>query len=579
MTSFSLANKEDISIVLCGAAGQGIQTVEQFLTHVLHEAGYHVTASKEYMSRVRGGTNSTEIRISSKRVRAFVNRIDIFIPFNETAISRQRKRITKDTIIIGEPDFIEHELNVDEYKVIKISWTKIAQEIGNRIYSNTVAAGVITELFKIDKEIGKKYLRNRFAGKGDEIVNKNFDAFNKGCEFADKIIKEKGLEINIKPDKKISNEIMVNGASIVGMGAIAGGCNFICSYPMSPSTGVLIFLAQHSHDFEILVEQAEDEIAAINAGLGASYAGARSMVSTSGGGLALMGEGISLGGIIETPIVIHVAQRPGPATGLPTRTEQGDLELVLYSGHGDFPRIILAPGTLEDAFYITQQAFNMAANFQSPVIILTDQNFMDLYYNFPDLEISDLTIDKYIVKSTKDYQRYKFTENGISPRGIPGYGSGIIRADSDEHDEDGFITEDLDITRVKMVEKRMKRLEEIKKQVIDPDLLGAKDYETLVICWGSTYTVIKEALENIDDDKLAFLHFKQVYPMHLKTKKYLEKAKKLIIVENNVTSQFGKLIKLYTGIDIEHKLLKFNGMPFSVEELIEKISKILEESK
>jgi 2-oxoglutarate ferredoxin oxidoreductase subunit alpha len=579
MTSFSLSDKEDISIVLCGAAGQGIQTVEQFLTHVLHEAGYHVTASKEYMSRVRGGTNSTEIRISSKRVRAFVDRIDIFIPFNKNAISRQRKRITKDTIIIGEPEFIKHELNVDEYKVIEISWTKIAQDLGNRIYSNVIAAGLITELFNIDKEIGKKYLQNRFSRKGDEIVKKNFEAYDKGCKAADKIVREKELEINIKPDKKISKEIMVNGASIVGMGAIAGGCNFICSYPMSPSTGVLVFLSQHSHDFDILVEQAEDEIAAINAGLGASYAGARAMVTTSGGGLALMGEGISLGGMIETPIVIHVAQRPGPATGLPTRTEQGDLELVLYSGHGDFPRIILAPGTLEDAFYITQQAFNMAANFQSPVIILTDQNFMDLYYNFPDLDISELTIDNFIVKTTKDYQRYKYTENGISPRGIPAFGTGIVRVDSDEHNEDGFITEDLDITRIKMVEKRMKRLEEITKQVIDPDLLGAKDYETLVIGWGSTYTAIKEALENIDYDKIAFLHFKQVYPLHLKTKKYLEKAKKLIIVENNVTSQFGKLIKLLTGIDIKHKLLKFNGMPFSVEELIEKISKILEEEK
>ncbi|NHJ48788.1 MAG: 2-oxoacid:acceptor oxidoreductase subunit alpha [Asgard group archaeon] len=577
MTSFSLTNKEDISIVLCGAAGQGIQTVEQFLTHVLHEAGYNVTASKEYMSRVRGGTNSIEIRVSSKRVRAFVDRIDIFIPFNKMAISRLRKRITKDTIIIGEPEFIKHEVNVNEYKVIEIPWTKIAKNIGNRIYSNVIAAGVIAELFKIDKKLGKEYLHNRFSRKGEEIVSKNFEAFTKGCEIADKIIAEKGLEIDIKPNSKIAKEIMVNGASIVGMGAIAGGCNFICSYPMSPSTGVLVFLAQHSHEFEILVEQAEDEIAAINAGLGASYAGARALVTTSGGGLALMGEGISLAGIIEAPIVIHVAQRPGPGTGLPTRTEQGDLELVLYSGHGDFPRIILAPGTLEDAFYLTQQSFNMAARFQVPVIILTDQYFMDLYYNFPDLDISDLKIDNYIVKTTKDYQRYKYTKDGISPRGIPGFGDGFVRADSDEHTEDGFITEDLDVTRVKMVDKRLRRLKEVTKQVLEPEFIGAKDYETLVIGWGSTFTAIKEALDAIDKPKTAFVHFKQVYPLHLKTKKYLEKAKKLIIIENNVTSQFSKLIKLFTGIDIEHKILKYNGMPFSVEELIDKIGKLLEE--
>ncbi|TET28623.1 MAG: 2-oxoacid:acceptor oxidoreductase subunit alpha [Candidatus Heimdallarchaeota archaeon] len=579
MTSFSLTNKKDISIVLCGAAGQGIQTVEKFLTHVLHEAGYNIAASKEYMSRVRGGTNSTEIRISSNRVKAFVDRIDIFIPFNKTAISRQRKRITKDTLIIGEPENILHELDTDEYNVIEISWTKIAEEIGNRIYSNTIAAGVITEFFKVDKEFGRKYLRERFARKGDEIINKNIEAFQKGSEVAEEIIKSKGLEINIKPNQEIAKEIMVNGASIVGMGAIAGGCNFICSYPMSPSTGVLVFLANHSNEFDILVEQAEDEIAAINAGLGAAYAGARAMVTTSGGGFALMGEGLSLSGMIETPIVIHIAQRPGPATGLPTRTEQGDLELALYSGHGDFPRIILAPGTLEDAFYVTQKAFNLADQFQVPVIILTDQFFVDLYYNLPSLDLSNITIDKHIIKTEKTYQRYKLTKNGISPRGIPGFGEGLVRADSDEHDEDGFITEDLETTRVKMVEKRLNRLEEVKKNVIPPDLIGGNNYETLVIGWGSTYTAITEALEEIGDKNISFLHYKQVYPLHPKTKDYLEKAKKLIIIENNITSQFGKLIKLYTGLDIENKILKFTGMPFSVEELTEEIKKVVEGKK
>ncbi len=576
MSSFSLEKKEDISIVLCGAAGQGIKTVEQFLTHALFQDGYNVATTKEYMSRVRGGTNSTEIRISSNRVSAFVDRIDIFIPLNKTAIARQRKRITSDTIIIGEPENISNEIDLAKHKVIEVSWSKIAEEIGNKIYSNVIAAGLIAELFNLDKEIGRKYLRDRFASKGEEIIENNFKAFNKGCEIADEIIKEKGLKIAIKKDPKNSKMSMYDGASVVGMGAIAGGCNFICSYPMSPSTGVLIFLAKHSDEFEILVEQAEDEIAAINAGLGAAYAGARALVSTSGGGFALMGEGISLSGMIETPIVIHVAQRPGPATGLPTRTEQGDLELVLYSGHGDFPRIILAPGSLEDAFSVTQKAFNMAEKYQTPVIILTDQFFMDLYYNFSPPDISQFTIENTVVKTTKDYQRYKLTKDGISPRGIPGFGEGLVRADSDEHDEDGFITEDLDGVRIKMVEKRFNKLAEITKNVIPPDLLGSKDYKTLVIGWGSTYTAIKEAIETIGRDDIGFLYFKQVYPLHPDTRKWLKKAEKLIIVENNVTSQFGKLIHLFADIKIKNKILKFNGMPFSVEELIEKIKKIVE---
>ncbi|MBN1328279.1 MAG: 2-oxoacid:acceptor oxidoreductase subunit alpha [Candidatus Heimdallarchaeota archaeon] len=576
MTSFSLADREDISIVLCGAAGQGIKTVELFLTEVLHEAGYHVTATKEYMSRVRGGTNSTEIRVSSKRVRAFIDRIDILIPLNETAVSRLRNRISKNTIIIGESEFINHELDSSKFKIIEIPWTQIARDLGNQIYSNIIAAGVITELFNVEKDLGENYINNRFMSKGKDVLTKNIEAFTKGCEIANRLKVEKDLKIAIQSTPEFNQELMYDGASIVGMGAIAGGCDFICSYPMSPSTGVLIFLAKHSHEFDILVEQAEDEIAAINAGLGASYAGARVLVSTSGGGFALMGEGLSLSGMTEIPIVIHLAQRPGPATGLPTRTEQGDLELALYSGHGDFPRIILAPSTLEDAFFITQEAFNIAAKYQVPVIILTDQYFMDLYYNFPKLDISNIEIEKHIIKTDENYQRYLLTNNGISPRGIPSYGEGLVRVDSDEHDENGFITEDLENIRPKMVEKRMNRLKEIEKGSVAPCLLGPKKYTTLLIGWGSTFNVIKEALDEINDDTVALLHFTQLYPLAKTTKKYLEKAEKLIIIENNATSQFAKLLKLYTGFDIENKILKYNGMPFSVEELSKRIKKILE---
>ena len=576
MSSFSLERRKDISIVLCGAAGQGIKTVEQLLTKVLFEDGFNVAATKEYMSRVRGGTNSTEIRVSSERVSAFVDRIDIFIPLNKTAISRQRRRITNDTIIIGEPEFIKDELDLSKHKVIEISWTKMAEEIGSRLYSNVIAAGVIVELFNIDQELGKEYLKNRFANKGEKIINNNIDAFLKGCEIANQIKEEKDLKITIEKQRRVKKEIIYNGAEAIGLGAIAGGCNFICSYPMSPSTGVLVFLAQNSDEFEILVEQAEDEIAAINAGLGASYAGARAFITTSGGGFALMGEGISLSGMTETPIVIHIAQRPGPATGLPTRTEQGDLELALYSGHGDFPRIIFAPGTLEDAFFVTQHAFNIADKFQTPVIILTDQFFMDLYYNFPTLDLSKIIIENHIIETTEDYKRYKLTNDGISPRGIPGFGNGLVRADSDEHDEEGFITEDLEEMRIRMVEKRFNKLEQIKKESLEPELIGNEDYTTLVIGWGSTYTAIKEAIEQLEIKDIAFLYYKQVYPIHYKTKEYLEKSKNTIIVENNVTSQFGKLIKLATGIEIKNKILKFNGMPFSVEELIEKIKQKME---
>ncbi|MBD3192721.1 MAG: 2-oxoacid:acceptor oxidoreductase subunit alpha [Candidatus Heimdallarchaeota archaeon] len=571
----SLNKKEDISIVLCGAAGQGIKTVEHLLTHVLHPAGYNVFSMKEYMSRVRGGTNSTEIRVCSKPVAAFIERIDLLIPLNKSAIPHLQERITKETIIIGESENIG-DLE-QECKIIKVPFSDIAQDIGNKIYFNVIAAGLIAELFDIDREIVKDYLKERFGEKGEEILQKNYEALAKGYELGQEIEQNEGIKFKIAKDPSVKNEVIYNGAEIIGMGAIAGGCNFICSYPMSPSTGVLVFLAQHSKEFDIVVEQAEDEIAAINAGLGAFYAGGRSMITTSGGGFSLMCEGLSLAGMTETPIVMHLAQRPGPATGLPTRTEQGDLNLALYSGHGDFPRIILAPGRLEDGFYLAQKAFNLADKYQVPVIILTDQFFMDLYYNFEPIDLSDFKIESHIVETTKAYQRYKWTDNGISPRGIPGYGSGLIKADSDEHDQEGYITEDLHNVRINMVEKRLKKLAEITKNAIPPELVGEKDYEILLVGWGSTYTAIKEAMEKMNRKEIAFLHFKQVYPLPKETIGYLNQAKKIIIIENNVTGQFAHLLHREFNMKVEEQILKFNGLPFSVEELVAKIKKIVED--
>jgi 2-oxoglutarate ferredoxin oxidoreductase subunit alpha len=358
------------------------------------------------------------------------------------------------------------------------------------------------------------------------------------------------------------------------MGAIAGGCNFIAAYPMSPSTGVLVFLAKHASQFGLIAEQAEDEIAAINMALGAWYAGARAMVSTSGGGFALMTEGVSLAGMLESPIVIHLAQRPGPATGLPTRTEQGDLELALYAGHGEFPRIILAPGRIEDAFFLTQKAFNLADKYQVPVFVLTDQYFMDSYYNMPSLDLSHARIEKHVVKTTKEYRRYELTANGISPRGIPGFGEGLVSVDSDEHDTEGHITEDLDL-RTKMVDKRLTKAEVMASDAIPPELVGPKDYKTVIVGWGSTHNVINEAMQNLGRDDVAFLHFKQVYPLPKETPDFLSKAERTVIIENNATCQFGKLIKLNTGIDIENRILKYNGLSFSVKEVTEKLKGVL----
>jgi len=573
MANLSARENNDISIVLCGQAGQGIQTVEKLCTDILKSKGSNVFATKEYMSRVRGGMNSTIIRIADEQVKAVVDRIDILVGLNKGAVRHLEKRISPETMVVGEKEILSEEVK-GESPLFDIPFTKIATEIGNKVYANTVAVGALMSILSINPEEAKDCLQEYFKGKPQEVLDKNTTALEKGYELAQKQINTNGKKLKIADRSAEQKEILVNGAEAIGLGAIAGGCNFVCSYPMSPATGVLTFLAQHGIEFGILAEQAEDEIAAINMGIGAWYAGARALVTTSGGGFALMTEGVSLAGMLESPLVIHLAQRPGPATGLPTRTEQGDLELALYAGHGEFPRIILAPGSLEDGFYLTQKAFNWADKFQVPVFILSDQYFVDSYYNSAPFNLKEIKTEKHFVETSADYQRYKITADGFSPRGIPGYGKGLVGVDSDEHDEEGHITEDLEL-RIKMVDKRLKKLDLIRQEAIPPTLQGPENYENLVICWGSTFNIVCEAIKYLGRDDTSVLHFKQVYPLHESMAELINKAHKTIVVDNNATAQFARLLKISMGIQVDHKILKYDGLSFASDSLAERINNIL----
>ncbi|MPW39500.1 2-oxoacid:acceptor oxidoreductase subunit alpha [Thermococcus sp. 101 C5] len=566
--------KEDVSIVLGGAAGQGIQTVEEILTRVLKLSGYNVYANKEYMSRVRGGINTTEIRVSSKKVRAFVRRIDILIPFKRGVLPWVEKRLTENTVVLGEKENVEEEY-LSRVNFVEVPLNEMAKEVGSPLYLNTIAAGVVVGLFHGDFEALEEYLRKRFGSKGEEVVLKNIEAARKGYELGVKLCEEGTIRIEVKRDENVKKEVLLSGTEAVALGAVAGGMNFLSFYPMSPSTGVAVFSAQHAEDFEIVVEQVEDEIAAINMALGAWFAGARGMVTTSGGGFALMSEALSLAGMAENPVVIHLAQRPGPATGLPTRTMQGDLNLVLYSGHGEFPRIVLAPGSIEEAFYLTAEAFNLADKYQVPVIILTDQYFVDTYYNLPELDLSKIKMEKYIVESDEDYKRYKLTEDGISPRSIPRYGKGVVVANGNEHDEWGDITEDEELSRLMQEKRAIKKLETIRKNTMMPELVGRENAKYVIVAWGSTYHVIREALEVLNREDVAFLHFKWVYPLPEKVEGLLE-GKVIIDIEQNVTAQFAELLKKEFGLEIHHKILKYDGRPFSVEEILDALKEVLE---
>jgi len=563
-------DEKELSIVLSGEAGQGLVSVQNVLLKILKEEGFYFSSNSEYMSRVRGGVNTISIRLTEKERRGNLKKIDILLALDKNTIEHLKERIDENTIIIGNKEEVR-KLGLKN-KTIDVSFKEIEEKIGNKVFANTIATGTHLRILNINKKYFIKQLKESFSKKGKEIVLKNIQAAEKGILKGKEILKIVKNLPKIKKNKQIKLNNLFTGAQAIAYGAIAGGCDFISAYPMSPSTGVLQNLAKLRENFDIIVEQAEDEISAINMCLGASFAGARSLTNTSGGGFALMCEGVSLAGMIETPLVIHVAQRPGPATGLPTRTAQEDLNLVMHAGHGEFARIVYAPKNLKSAVEITNKAFIDSQKYQIPVFILTDQYFMENLYPFEKIEIKE-DKEKYIIESKKDYQRYAFTESGISPRAIPGFGKGLVCVDSDEHDQTGHITEDFSL-RIKMVKKRLKRIEDITFESLKPTIIG-KGNEIIIIGWGSTFETIKEAVEKIDNKKIKYLHYEQLYPIYPGTKDLLKSAKKIIVIEGNATGQFAELIKKETNKEVI-KILKYNGLQFFVEEVMQEITERLD---
>jgi 2-oxoglutarate/2-oxoacid ferredoxin oxidoreductase subunit alpha len=559
---FNFKNKDEVTLVLGGEAGQGIQTVEQILLWAFKMEGFNVCASKEYMSRVRGGQNSTQIRVSSHRVSAFREHTDLLVALSPGALEHLKDRVFPDTVIMGD------EKDVDEH-ALALPILRLAQEIGGTIFANIIAAGVVCRLFQVEPQVFNRCLSAMFARKGEEILKKDILAGEKGYQLAGS-----WPQISLEKDPTLSSQVLLNGSEAVALGCMAGGCKFISSYPMTPSTPVQVFLAEHGPEVGLVFEQAEDEIAALNMALGASYAGARSMVATSGSGFALMTEAVGLSGMIETPVVIYIGMRPGPAVGLPTRTSQEDLDLALYAGPGEFARAIFAPGRLEDAYQLSQRAFQLSEKYQIPVFILSDQYLADLHYNLPEDSLEDINKENYLVETTPDYRRYQLKPDGISPRGVPGYGGGLVVVDADEHDQEGHITEDLDL-RTQMVEKRYHKLKMLKKESLLPVLYGDRDCELLLVGWGSTYHPLEEARQKLNQGNVGLLHFQQLYPLHPDTRKYLEGAEKTVIFENNIKGQLANLLKLETGVDIQERVLKYNGMPFSVEEVLRSLKEVV----
>ena len=380
----------------------------------------------------------------------------------------------------------------------------------------------------------------------------------------------------LPPVAKPSQRLMLNGNEAIALGSLSAGLKFFAFYPMTPSTSISLNLAGHARQMGLIVEQAEDEIAAINMAIGASFAGVLSMVATSGGGFALMVEGISLAAMTETPLVVVVAQRPGPATGLPTRTGQEDLELVLHAGHGEFPRAIFAPGTVKECFHLTRRAFELAERYQGPMFLLTDQFLADSYRAVPPFDVENLAPVQVESEDTgpSPYTRFSITETGVSPRLLPGITEHLVVADSDEHTQDGHITEDLSVRKL-MVEKRLKKGEGIRAGVIPPDMKGDGTPDLLLVSWGSSKGAVHEAAFRMrsNGEKVATLHFSQVWPLVPgQFMGHLQEAGQVICIEGNATGQLAGLIRRETGFEIKKKVLRYDGLPLTLESILRELN-------
>lgn len=553
----------NFNILVGGQAGQGMDTISDFLEKVLKLNGYYVFSNKDYMSRVRGGNNFTQVRFGNEPIYSHSHELDFIIALDKNTAEFHLDRLKKDGNIL-----LDETIKFEEDRVISLPLNNLSKELGlNRVFG-MMAAGVTLKYFGISLEGFDRFISTKY---NEEVRRVNIEAVRKGYGLIDTKLQ--------MPKSEAGNTIMLNGNTSIALGALAAGLDFYSAYPMTPATSVMTYLSKKQLEAGIVVEQVEDEIAAINMAIGASYAGARAMTGSSGGGFSLMVEALGLAGITETPLVVVDSQRPGPATGLPTRTEQSDLSFLLNASHGEFPRIVMSVRNAEDAFYQTFRALNLADKYQTVALILTDQYLADAKVTVPKFDLEGLKIEEYIsgkevLAEGEEYKRYKLTENGISPRLIPGKVEGqVVLVDSDEHTEYSHITESAEVRNAQM-EKRMRKLELIKGEVLEPEYFGVENPEVLLVGWGSTYGALKEAVNNLNKEgvKVGGLSFGDLYPLPTRLlDKYSKTVSSIVNVEQNYTGQLGKLITQETGILMNKSILKYDGRQINAQDIVDKV--------
>ena len=569
-----------------GEAGDGILNAGlQMFAKTCLRGGLHVFASSEYPSLIRGGHNSLDVSVDARERCSHSKYIDLLVALNKDTIDKHKIWLSSDGGVIYDGDAVkisQTDFEKPTVRLYPLPLLKIANENGGKIMRNTVALGATMALVDFDMDIFNGVVTDNFGTKkGIAIVEANIKAAKAGYDY---------IKDNFSDDFKFKlekqerkNTMFLSGNEAITVGAIKAGCKFYSAYPMTPASSILSNMAAQERNFNIVVKHTEDEIAAVNMAIGASYAGVRSATGTSGGGFALMAEGFGLAAQTEVPLVVIEAQRPGPGTGMATHSGQGDLRFMLHASTDEFPRVVIAPGDLDECFYKTIDAFNIAEKYQMPVIILTDKYLGESYATTMEFDTRGVKIDRGLlmsdkeVEQTKDYRRYKVTESGISPRAIPSQKNGMHVASSYEHDEEGYEREEEEI-RVMMHNKRFKKFALLEKEVEQPKLFGLDNADVTIISWGSTKGPIKEAIKLLNKDGVT-VNFLQVVFMSpfpsAAVADVMNNSNKTILIENNKTAQLGGVIKENTGLDVDHKILKYDGRPFSPEDISVGVKEIL----
>ncbi|MBI2361273.1 MAG: 2-oxoacid:acceptor oxidoreductase subunit alpha [Deltaproteobacteria bacterium] len=577
----------DLAIAIGGAAGQGIATPGDILARIFVRRGLHLNAYNAYQSIIRGGHIFLTLRTSDQPVLSFGDNIDILIPLNQDTMNRHLRLMKAGSAVLYNSDKIKPTTVAEGVQLCPFSVKELAPALKGDLVQNTIALGVVLRLIGVEFKILEDILFYQFKRKGDAAIAENVGVARAGYDHAGAHFKPFPF---VLPDtgRKLA---FFEGNQALAMGGAAAGVRFYCAYPMSPASGVLHWMARHGRQLGIMVRQVEDEIGVINMAIGAAHTGCRAMCATSGGGFALMSEALGSAAMMEIPVVCINVQRAGPATGVPTKTEQGDLLQVMGAGQGDYPRIIVAPTTIPDCFKTVPQLFNLVDKFQCPGIVISDLllsegrasvDAAELDFNVPIDRGEVIGLNGAALPPDDGYKRYQITASGISPRALPGTPGYVHVVATDEHDQEGVLISDEFTSankRQAIHEKRMRKMEGVMPLLEPPGMFGPVDAEVTLIGWGSTQGVIREAVQKLGDEEgivANHLQIKWLVPLHAEAiVSILSRSKKTIIVENNYSGQFARYLRSETSIVADGHIRKYDGEPFMPHHIVDGVKAIL----